>query len=99
MKVVITTPARLDLDEIADYIAADSVERALSFADELVDRCSALGDFPKAYPLIPRYESHGVRRCIHGNYLIFYRVRSKQVDILRILHGARDYLPLLFPGE
>ena len=99
MKVVITTPARLDLLEIAQYIANDSVDRAVSFTEELVDQCYAIGDFPKAYPLIPRYEKHGVRRCVHRNHLIFYRIRSRQVDILRIVHGARDYLRLLFPGE
>ena len=41
MKVVITTSARSDAEEIARYIAADNVERALSFTDELLDgeRC------------------------------------------------------------
>ena len=99
MKVVITTPARLDLDEIAHYIANDSADRAVSFVGELIERCYSLSDFPNAYPLIPRYESYNVRRCVHGHYLIFYRVGPQQVDILRIIHGARDYVRLLFPGE
>jgi len=99
MKVVVTTPARLDLEEIAQHIAAGSVERALSFTDELLDRCLELGDFPRAYPLVPRYERLGVRRRIYGNYLIFYRVRPRRVEVLRVLHGARDYDRFLFPDE
>jgi plasmid stabilization system protein ParE len=99
MKVVVTTPARLDLDEIARYIATDDVDRAVSFVSELLDQCHALSDFPKAYPIIPRYKRQGVRRRVHGNYPIFYRVRSKQIDVLRILHGARDYERFLLPDK
>jgi ParE toxin of type II toxin-antitoxin system, parDE len=36
------------------------------------------------YPLVPRYEHWGMRRCVHGDYLIFYRVRSDAVEIVRI---------------
>jgi plasmid stabilization system protein ParE len=46
---------------------------------------------------VPRYEHWGIRRCVHGNYLIFYRVREESVDIVHILHGATDYESLLFP--
>lgn len=99
MKVIITASAQTDPDEIVDYIAIDSSERALNFVDELMDRCHELGDFPKAYPLVPRYESQGVRRRVHGNFLIFYRVQPKQVEVLRIVHGARDYGRFLFPDE
>jgi toxin ParE1/3/4 len=99
MNVVVTTPARLDLDEIARYIAADDVDRAVSFVSELLDQCHTLSDFPKAYPIIPRYKRQGVRRRVHGNYLIFYRVRPKRVEVLRVIHGARDYERFLFPDE
>jgi len=40
-----------------------------------------------------------VRRRPHGNYLIFYRVGAEQVEILHVLHGARDYEPILFPAS
>jgi toxin ParE1/3/4 len=99
MKVVITMSARLDVDEIVRHIATESVERALGLADELMDRCLELGDFPKAYPLVPRYEGQGVRRRAHGNYLIFYRIQAKQVEVLRVVHGARDYERFLFPSD
>lgn len=51
---------------------------------------------PRAFPLIPRYESRGMRRCVHRDYLIFYRAKENNIEIIRILHGATDYETLLF---
>jgi hypothetical protein len=34
-----------------------------------------------------------------GDYSIFYRVLSDTVEILHMLHGARDYEPILFPAS
>lgn len=59
--------------------------------------CESLGEFPRAYPLVPRYEDSGVRRRVHGNYLIFYRIGVDTIDVLHLLHGAMEYAPLLFP--
>jgi plasmid stabilization system protein ParE len=47
--------------------------------------------------LVPRYEHHGIRRRPFGSYLIFYRVGTEAIEVVHILHGARDYEPLLFP--
>ena len=52
---------------------------------------------PHAYALVPRHEDSGVRRLPHGNYLIFRRVTADAVEILHVLHGARDYEPIVFP--
>jgi plasmid stabilization system protein ParE len=71
MRVVITAAAKADLLAIRRYIEADNPTRAVSFVEELLDRCLALADTPRAYPLVPRYERFGIRRCVHGNYLIF----------------------------
>jgi len=51
------------------------------------------------FPLIPRYEEHGIRHRVHGNYQIFYRVVAidDRIDVLRILNSRRDYLSILFP--
>lgn len=37
----------------------------------------------------------GVRRRPFGNYLIFYRIEDSTVQVMRILHGARDYARIL----
>jgi plasmid stabilization system protein ParE len=95
--VVLTDEAALDLEQIGDAIARDNPERAVTYVRELRVSCESLGEFPKAYPLVPRYEDFGVRRRVHGNYLIFYRIGIDTVDVLHVLHGALDYAALLFP--
>jgi toxin ParE1/3/4 len=96
VKVVITDTAIRDLIAIAEYIRPHNPQRASTFVDELLDQCEALAEFPTRHPLVPRYEHHGIRRCVHANYLIFYRVGSRQVEVIHILNGAQDYEALLF---
>jgi toxin ParE1/3/4 len=95
--VVVTAEAESDLEQIAAYIAERSVKAALDFAQELREKCESLADAPRGYPLVPRYEHLGIRRRPFGNYLIFYRVRPEAIEVIHVLHGARDYEPLLFP--
>jgi toxin ParE1/3/4 len=97
MKVVLSQTAQADLHEIAYYIARDNKVRAISFVQELQAKAPDTGRIPRAFPLAPRYEHHGIRRRSFGAYLIFYRIEGNRVAIVRILHGARDYEALLFP--
>jgi plasmid stabilization system protein ParE len=99
MKLVITDEATADLREIGEWIAANNPRRALSFVDELKARCTRLIDAPLAYSLVPRHEASGVRRLSHGAYLIFYRVRDDAVEVIHVLHGARNYEAILFPDR
>ena len=97
MKVFFAPAAKLDLLSIGENIGQENPTRAVSFVDELIDHCYSLADLPRRYPLVPRYEHWGIRRCVYGNYLIFYRVREDAVDIVHVLHGAMDYESMLFP--
>ncbi|MEA2783577.1 MAG: toxin ParE1/3/4 [Rhodospirillaceae bacterium] len=97
MIVVLTAEAEIDLETIAQYIARDSLTTALSVVHELREKCLALNEAPRGYPLVPRYEHHGIRRRPSGSYLIFYRVGTETIEVVHILHGARDYERLLFP--
>jgi len=45
------------------------------------------------------HEASGIRRRVHGNYLIFYRVKVQTIEILRVLHAAMDYERLMFPQD
>jgi plasmid stabilization system protein ParE len=95
--VVLTAEAETDLESIAEYIARDSATIALNFVQELREKCLALAQAPRGYPLVPRYEHLGIRRRPFGNYLIFYRIGADAIEVVHILHGARDYERLLFP--
>ena len=71
----------------------------MTFIAELRRRCEALIDAPEGYELVPRYEALGIRRRPYDDYLIFYRVAGDAIEILHVLHGARDYEAILFPRE
>ncbi|WJS97263.1 type II toxin-antitoxin system RelE/ParE family toxin [Novosphingobium humi] len=98
MIVLLTAEAEFDLEVIGDFIARDSPTRALSFLRELREKCMGLADMPERFPMVPRYEATGIRRRVHGDYLIFYRVEPDRVIILHILHGAQNYTGILFPS-
>jgi plasmid stabilization system protein ParE len=97
MIVLITAQAEADLERIGEHIAEESPQRAISFVRELRETCEGLGDMPKRFPLAPRFERVGIRRRVHGSYLIFYRIGQETIDVIHVLHGAMDYEPLLFP--
>ena len=99
MIVVVTAEAESDPEQIATYIAEQSIEIALNFVQELREKCESLADAPRGYPLVPRYEHLGIRRRPFGNYSIFYRVGADVIEVVHVLHGAHDYEPLLFPNQ
>lgn len=99
MIVRILPDAEADLEAIGDYIARDNPRRALSFVKELHQTCNDLAEMSLAFPLVPRYEHMGVRHRVYGSYQIFYRVvdDSAFIDVLHVIHGARNYASILFP--
>ena len=96
MKVVLAQAAIADLIAIGRYIARDNPGRAETFVQELEQKCTVLATAPRAFPLVPLRKNKDVRRRVHGNYLIFYRVSADQIDVIHVLHGAQDYESWLF---
>ena len=98
MMVHISAEAEADLESIGDYIARDNPMRAVSFVQELRAKCVDLSGMPDAFPLVPRYQRRGIRRRVHGNCLILYRIQNDRIVVIHVLHGAMDYAPILFPS-
>jgi toxin ParE1/3/4 len=98
VRVEITARAKRDLVAIGEFIATDNEARAATFVEELLEKCWSLGEYPRRYPVVGRYEGNSVRRCGHDGYGIFYTVREAVVTVLHVLHGARDYEALLPPS-
>ena len=88
-RIRVAAEAEADLDEIWLYIAQDSAEAADRFIDHLTSRFSVLASFRrigrKREEIMP-----GVRSLAIGKYVIFYRLIERGVEIIRVLHGARD---------
>jgi toxin ParE1/3/4 len=94
MKVRLTPEAKADLEGIGDRIAERNPARAVTYVGELRERALRIGEFPHAGPPRPQW-GEGIRIAVHGKYLIVYRVRDETVQILRVVHGARDLDALL----
>ena len=85
--------ARADLDDIWIYIAQDNPEAADKYLRTIVSRFPTLA----AMPLIGRERhelSPGLRSFVVGHHVIFYRLSGNDVEIIRVLDGARDLPPL-----
>ena len=88
--------ADADLDDQADYLAREaSLETALRFYDaaastfEAITRMPGLGE--RRETLKPRLAGLRVWR-IEGfeNHWVFYQQTEAGIEIVRVLHGARD---------
>ena len=99
MIVLFSAAAKADIEEIDARISEVSPARADRVAELLNQACDGLADMPRRFQLLPRFESLGVRRRVVEDYLIFYRVEPASVQILRILHGATDYVSKLLQEE
>lgn len=95
MKVVLTDAALSDLDAIAAWIGQDSWGRAEAFVVQLRARCFSLAKHPNRYPAVGALPFHNLRKVAHRGYLIFYRATAGKVEVVHILHGARDWEALL----
>jgi toxin ParE1/3/4 len=83
------------VDGAAAFMARDSLEIALRFYDAVDQTYRKIRDHPKCYPLYELDDPRlgGLRkRSIAGfnNHLVFYRIDADMVEIIRVLHGARD---------
>ncbi|HWU99823.1 MAG TPA: type II toxin-antitoxin system RelE/ParE family toxin [Devosia sp.] len=97
MRVRISGAATTELEAIAAYIARDNEVRALSFSQELIDRCFGLAEHPERYPFFIEHRGVRMRRASYRGYLIFYSIEPPEVRVHHIVHGAQDYTSLLFP--
>lgn len=81
--------ALADLDAIWLHIARDDPGAADRFVDDFHVRMKRLIDHPRSGPARPEI-GVDLRTVTVANYLAFDRVRGSDVDILRVVHGARD---------
>jgi len=95
MRLVFARAAERDLAEIEAFIARDSISAARRFVRRLLVACETLVDQPRAYA---QAGVQDLRKRPMDDYLIFYRV-SDRVEIVRILHAARDWVRLLDPAD
>jgi toxin ParE1/3/4 len=88
-KYVRSSRAQEDLDEIWRYIAADNLAAADRFIDSLAEKCAWLASAPEKGEKRPDL-GETVRCFSIGSYVIFFRPIPEGIEVVRVLHGARD---------
>src|SRR5690242_17262097 len=96
MKPVHIRPrADTEIDALADYIANDNPEAAARFLDAVQKTLDLLSEHPgigsRRYAHLPLLEGLRVVGVTDfKNHLVFYLERPSYIDVLRVLHSARD---------
>jgi antitoxin ParD1/3/4/toxin ParE1/3/4 len=78
------------LREIRDYIAQDSVPAARDFLAKPTQTFRGLAEMPGKGHVREDITELPVRFWPVGSYLIVYDPGKRPIEILRVLHGARD---------
>ena len=101
-KYFLSPEALEDLDTIWEYIAKDNPEAADRVVESAYRDCANLAAHPQLGPLarFPNNDLPDIRFFVltdFPNYMIFYRITTDGVDIVRIFHGAQDINDLFGP--
>ena len=95
MSTILRRPqAQNDIDDIWYYIANDNIIAADNWVDRLDEQFRLLA----LQPLMGRTRDEiaaSVRSFPIGRYVIFYLPLANGIDVVRVLHSARD-VPALF---
>jgi toxin ParE1/3/4 len=81
--------AELELEAIGDHIAEDSPANSQRFIEQPTGKFIALGRNPRIGRARPELRAD-LRSFPYGAYLILYRAVDDGVEIVRVVHAARN---------
>lgn len=94
-RYVLTPSAKRDVNDIWDYIANDNIEAADRVLDALESAMVKLAKNPGIGHWREELTDKRHRFWLVHSYLIVYRHEAKPLQIVRVLHAARDVQSLL----
>ncbi len=90
MKVHWTDTAVAHLQTIHAYLAKTSPDYAQRMVDRLTRRTQQIGEFPLSGRVVAEFETAQIREVVEGPYRIIYHIKPNQVDVLAVIHAARQ---------
>jgi toxin ParE1/3/4 len=102
-KIYFRPRAWADIQESAEYLASEaSTETAERFLDAIVELTQRLAGLPQmgAHCQFRNPQLQSVRRLpVTGfeKWLVFYQESDGGIEVIRVLHGARDIASILNP--
>jgi plasmid stabilization system protein ParE len=90
MRVTWSREASENLAEIEDFIARDSLARAVRFVDPLIDHAETiLADNPRSGRVVPEISNPDIRELIYRRYRIVFIFKGDALEILTVFEGHR----------
>ncbi|MBV9811511.1 MAG: type II toxin-antitoxin system RelE/ParE family toxin [Acetobacteraceae bacterium] len=90
-RLVYSGQARIDLEEIFSFIAADNPTRAGTYVADIEAACEKLSDTPMIGMARPDLRPDLRIVTFRRRVVIAYRVLPDHLEILRVFTGGRDY--------
>lgn len=91
--------ARQDLTDITKYIKYNLQEPdvAKKLISKIRVEINKLIDYPQLYAIIDDefIKKLEIRKIIVDNYIVFYRINNKNIQIVRVMYGRRNWIDLL----
>jgi antitoxin ParD1/3/4/toxin ParE1/3/4 len=94
-RFVLTPAARADLLDIFDYISQDNPDAARRVINEIRAAMRKLAEMPEMGHFRRDLATEPLRFWQVYSYLIIYRPEAKPLQVVRVLHGARDVRQIL----
>jgi toxin ParE1/3/4 len=93
-QILRTEQAQQDLESILDHLDSQSIETGDRFAERFDQTCELHATHPQLGASAEEYAPN-LRLFTVWNYTVFYRPIDGGIELIRIIHGARD-IPKLF---
>lgn len=88
-RVIWSSEALDDIDQIATFISRDSLQHARRVAAGLFELSDAIAEFPRAGRMVPELQDEMVRERFLYSYRVIYQIHRDVIAILAVLHGKR----------
>lgn len=87
--------ARLDMEQIFNYMAVElcNPTAAIGQINDFEKAFDNICSFPESCPFINNeyVKDKSLRKLVVNNYIAFYRIRDKEIQVVRVLYGMRNY--------
>jgi toxin ParE1/3/4 len=87
--VVWSPRAIADVNDLAEYIARDSVAYASAVVAKILETTRTLNNFPSSGRIVPEFNDKTIREKLVYSYRIIYRIEDNIVTITTVIHGKR----------
>ena len=90
MKVNWSETAAAQLEAIYEYIGHASPGYARVLVDKITRKSEQIQMFPLAGRVVPEIRKKQIREVFESSYRVIYHIRSDGIEVLAVLHGARN---------